>query len=65
MLEYSILRDESIIEYNPLVSHLTEIIGQGNPDRRGMPYKKGGAKRRWRCPQNDEAEKVAERRALK
>lgn len=33
LLEYSILRDASIIEYNPLVSHLTETTDQGNSDR--------------------------------
>lgn len=38
LLTSSILRDESIIEYNPL-PHLIEIIGQGT----GI----GGEERRW------------------
>lgn len=48
MLEYSILRDESIIEYNPLVSHLTEPTGQGNYGKRGR--KKVGGAQIIQCP---------------
>lgn len=48
MLENFILQDESIIEHNPLVSHLTGITEQGNSTRLGRRegreaiFRKGG-----------------------